>query len=542
MPLIPYLPQFIMPKNVIGNFRVICPCGFCRLNFFMVFSEVTEFDVLFDESEDAAGSESRCLLSVAFETESTLMKSLSEYLQTRRAEILRSWRDALAADEALTSGRQLTRVQLLDHVPQLLDSLEKSLLDLENDVDAQAQEHSNDDAYDVAAALPPGTRQTVFSKEVQAAREHGIHRWQQGYSVWEVTREFGHLHLCLADEFGCFSETRPDFGAIEMHRAHRKLALLINAGIEQSVEQFTRGREAEARTQVRNLEQVLAEFGETERARGHSLREASHDLRGSLAVVEGTASLLRQTEETPLRNDLTELMQRGVESLKRMMADLLDLARLEAGEEKLRMASFDVADVLRDLCVASQPLAQNSGLTLEAHGDALTVEGDAVKTQRIAQNLLLNALKYTQKGGVRVEWKKLNQDEWTLRVLDSGGGVDSHQIAPLVHKFKEATDVNREAQQAENDTTSTRSDANDDAPTSKNAQKTPGDFAASDASQTEQQTDPQGRLHPGEGIGLTIVKRLCDLLDARLEVESNANGSVFCVIFPMQYDGKTRLK
>jgi signal transduction histidine kinase len=73
-----------------------------------------------------------------------------------------------------------------------------------------------------------------------------------------------------------------------------------------------------------------------------------------------------------------------------------------------------------------RPLATDRGLFLESHGPtALQVEGDAVKTRRIAQNLLLNAIKYTEQGGVRVSWEEVTAGElerWVLSVQDTGPG------------------------------------------------------------------------------------------------------------------------
>ena len=90
-------------------------------------------------------------------------------------------------------------------------------------------------------------------------------------------------------------------------------------------------------------------------------------------------------------------VQRGVRSMQVLLNDLIDLARLEAGQEQRKTEPFDAAVLLEELCAGTRPLATERGLALDASGPStLPVEGDRVKTYRVAQNLLLNAVKYTR--------------------------------------------------------------------------------------------------------------------------------------------------
>jgi signal transduction histidine kinase len=206
-----------------------------------------------------------------------------------------------------------------------------------------------------------------------------------------------------------------------------------------------------------------------------------------------------------------------------LLNDLLDLSRLEAGRDERRVASFDVTQVLTELCSSMQPLASGRGLFLKSHGPtALQVEGDVVKTRRIAQNLLLNAIKYTEQGGVRVSWEEANAGElarWVLSVQDTGPGFADGPVTPIAHALKEATD---EAKTVE------------DKVESSGASSTDGASAQPLTSQSNYRSTDET---PGEGIGLSIVKRLCELLDASLELETGrGKGTVFRVVFPRRYD------
>ena len=150
-------------------------------------------------------------------------------------------------------------------------------------------------------------------------------------------------------------------------------------------------------------------------------------------VAQGLAlgDLPEQRRETFLG-----LLQNNVDALHRLLDDVTDLARLHAGQEVRRVAPFDAADVLRRLCDDLRPVAEAKKLYLKALGVAtLPVEGDAIKVRRIAQNLLLNALKYTESGGVLVRWGDTvarDDGRWVLTIEDTGPGFHAGPGAPLV--------------------------------------------------------------------------------------------------------------
>jgi signal transduction histidine kinase len=319
------------------------------------------------------------------------------------------------------------------------------------------------------------------------AREHGSHRWQQGYNMCELAREWRHLHLCLDREIELYRR-HAEFGPEMSYLAQRALTEAVHDGINESVTRYDELQRAEAASHVQDLELVLSEANELERARGEALREASHDLRGSLAVVQGAAGLIDQVDEEEPRAQLLEMVQRGVLSVHQMLNDMTDLARLEAGPELLTVKPFDAAVELRELCAVAQPLAQQNNLVLQADGpSSLAVEGDAMKVRRIAQNLLLNALKYTQQGSVEVAWNISDKDYWMLRIQDSGPGLGSGASTATV-------------------------------------------------GQAEPSQERRTVSRKGEGIGLSIVRRLCELLEARLEIDTKAGiGTTFCITFPQSY-------
>jgi signal transduction histidine kinase len=180
----------------------------------------------------------------------------------------------------------------------------------------------------------------------------------------------------------------------------------------------------------------------------------------------------------------------------------MQLARLEAGQERREIISFDAAALISDLCQLKLPLARERNLYLNTEGPAqLLVSGDSGKVRRLTQNLLLNALKYTMTGGVTVNWGE-EKENWWLMVKDTGPGIMAGPGAPMLMGLKEATASAREADEKVAE-----------------AKGEVSHVLTSPESTSSSSRPPH--MQAGEGIGLSIVKRLCELLDASLEIASS---------------------
>jgi len=339
-----------------------------------------------------------------------------------------------------------------------------------------------------------------------------LQRWQQGYNQRETARDWGHLHLCLLAELESFESTLAPDARVAMPIARRALVRLINDGVSESASQFAQMRQSEAAAQVAELERGLQGLTALEEKRAGAWREAAHDLRGSVGVLQTVSTILdRDGAPEALRAQSLQLLKRGVQSLHELLSDLVDLARLDAGQDQLYLDKFDAAKTLRELCESLRQMATERSLFLRTAGPtALEVEGDRIKVLRVTQNLLLNALRYTQEGGVTVQWEELGTAErsrWQISIIDSGPGITQTSSVPIVQALDEATRA---------------------------AQRHPDEPAAQIAGEGDTPRDPVHTGH-GEGIGLTIVKRLCELLEATLELESRAEGTTFRVTVPRHY-------
>ncbi|MEP6738790.1 MAG: HAMP domain-containing sensor histidine kinase [Caldimonas sp.] len=422
-------------------------------------------------------------------------RALGARIKERIPALLAAWHAALTADPQLTTGDSLPRSQLDDHLPRWLESF-----------------------ADLLAAEPGRQEVAAAIEDVRDAEAHGLQRWQQGYDLHEVTREWGCLHRCLVAELEEVGAAEPALGAGVLIEARAKLADQISEATTASAEKYFRLERVEAAGNLRDLELALASVRELERRHAELWQQAAHDLRGNLGVVSNVAmGLTFRDLPAERRQDFLGLLRNNVTSLHRLLDDVTDLARLQAGQEQRRVAGFDAADLLRRLCADVQPLADEKGLSVKADGpQALPVQGDAVKVRRIAQNLLLNALKYTLVGGVTVTWGDTaakDDGRWFFAVEDTGPGFHAGPGAPLVEALSAATAGARRI----DDT------AEKGAPTG-------------DASPEPAQDDRPVNQAQGEGLGLAIVRRLCELLDATVEVESEAGkGTTIRVLVPLRY-------
>jgi signal transduction histidine kinase len=346
--------------------------------------------------------------------------------------------------------------------------------------------------------------------------KHGLHRWQQGYRLQELIKECGHLQFCLYAELGRFAERNPEVEPETLAEAQRQIMALVNDTISESAGQYERMQQAEAAGHVGDLRGALANVTQIERHRATLYHQAVHDLKNDVVGVNLAAALLDNPAMAESnRVESATFLKQAVVGLNTMLEELMELARLQAGQETRKIATFDAASLLTELCTAHQPFASERKLFLKVRGPTrLTVEGDAEKTRRLAKNLVGNALKYTPRGGVAVSWGK-EKETWWLMVKDTGPGLLSGPGSPLVTGLQGATASAKES--------------DDKAIASKNevSQVLPAPWDATIAAALSPH-------QPGEGIGLSIVKRLCELLDASIEIASSAEtGTTFRVVFPL---------
>lgn len=430
------------------------------------------------------------------------LTALAKHLANRRGPIMEAWRAAVRKDPSLTSGTSMPRAELNDHIPILLSSFEQALLRQSGQLMA--------------------AEGACTGKTPDGAAEHGLHRWQQGYDLREVIGELGRLNECLVAELDDYQNAHPGVGPEAMAAARRAWAALCTEGISASAAQYYRLQEVEARGHVNELENALEGIRELEHRRGELWQQAAHDLRGNLGVVAtATAGLASPKVTISSQEGFLRLLQRNVATLHSLLDDVTSLARLQAGRETRHVASVDVANVFQELAEGLKEFAEQKNLYLHYSGPSpMVVEADEVKIRRVAQNLVLNAIKFTQTGGVSLDWgdsHDADDKRWAFLVKDTGPGYQAGPAATMAGALEAATTVGN----------------GPDAAMKKAVAPARGANALREGSRDAHNSNLQVQ---GEGIGLSIVKRLCDLLDATLEIASEqSSGTTFRILLPRRY-------
>ena len=232
------------------------------------------------------------------------------------------------------------------------------------------------------------------------------------------------------------------------------------------------------------LVQAKEQAEEVARMKSAFLANMSHEIRTPLTGILGFSGVLAEEVEEDHR-EFVHLIERSGRRLLETLNSVLDLARLEADQMEVEVDHLNVAEHVDEVVRLLVPLAAEKGLELKTviEADGVQAPLDSGCLNRIINNLVGNAIKFTAAGGVTVR-VGATPDHVVLRVEDTGVGIDETFLPHLFDEFK-------------------------------------------------QESTGMGRSHEGSGLGLTITRRLVDLMQGTLEVRSaKGQGSTFTVTFP----------
>lgn len=191
------------------------------------------------------------------------------------------------------------------------------------------------------------------------------------------------------------------------------------------------------------LKEALEEASFASKAKSAFLANMSHEIRTPMNGVVGMVTLLRRTSLDEKQTDMLDMIQSSGESLLRVIGDILDLSKVEAGRLEIEDAPFDLDDMMKTIVAISEMKAMEKDVefSFTRHSDCgLYFIGDETRLRQIANNLISNAIKFTQTGWVRVDVTVSRGDTaqtCTLRlsVSDTGPGLTETEQADVFLPF-----------------------------------------------------------------------------------------------------------
>jgi PAS domain S-box-containing protein len=252
-------------------------------------------------------------------------------------------------------------------------------------------------------------------------------------------------------------------------------------------------------TELKHTEEDLRQSRDKERranqAKGEFLSRTSHELRTPLNIIMGFAEFLIEGELNPLDPKRKEYLQDIYSSgkhLLRLIDDVLDLARVEAGKMELRLEKFSARAAIESVSTGVKVVAQKRKIHVDVaiSPEIREVTLDQQKFKQILQNLLSNAIKFTEAGGVvRIRVQPQDAHHFKLVIKDTGIGIKSEDLPRLFQDF-------------------------------------------------EQLDSGSSRRYEGSGLGLALTKGLVELQGGTILVESQYGvGTTFLVVLPKEIVG-----
>jgi len=231
---------------------------------------------------------------------------------------------------------------------------------------------------------------------------------------------------------------------------------------------------------VRSLEEHSREVESAMRSKTAFLAAASHDLRQPVTSLSLLVTALHAAGDERAMRTVADKLDAPLQALEEILSSLVELSRLDAGSVAVEARPFVPADILEAVAAEYRPRIQDKGLRLELSGGRFSATTDPELLKRVLRNLVDNAVKYTDRGGIGIEARAHGPD-LQIEVADTGRGIAKES---LPHVFD--------------------------------------DYFQGD--------NPQRDRRQGLGLGLSIVRRLVGLLHGRVEVDSEVGeGTTFVV-------------
>lgn len=247
---------------------------------------------------------------------------------------------------------------------------------------------------------------------------------------------------------------------------------------------------SELSEQNAELEMQKKQLDEANKLKSNFLSNMSHELRTPLNSVIALSGVLNRRLKNQINEEeysYLDVIERNGKHLLTLINDILDLSRIEAGKEELEINNFNIKELLDDLVLLIKPQADQKNIKLELiqSDNFPTIKSDYSKCRHILQNLIGNAVKFTEKGSVSISVIH-NINSIDIKVSDTGIGISVQEMRHIFDEFRQA-----------------------DGSTS--------------------------RKYGGTGLGLAIARKYANLLNGEIHVNSKIGlGSDFILVLPLK--------
>jgi PAS domain S-box-containing protein len=189
----------------------------------------------------------------------------------------------------------------------------------------------------------------------------------------------------------------------------------------------------------------ITHLREIDRLKSEFITTASHELRTPLTSVQMGVYLLLEGalgELTEKQNEVLQACRQDCERLDKLMRDLLDLSRIEAGESQPQLATVSAEDLLTSAAEELRPQVEAKGLELGVNAamDLPRVSVDRLQIERVISNLVINALRHTKRGEIKISAEPRNSD-LAISVSDTGTGIPAEYLPHIFDKFVQVPDA-----------------------------------------------------------------------------------------------------